>query len=364
MNIRQGRPYLYVFLFSFTFFFISSPPDIKGGVNYFNRPTSSRVRILISVAAHTSPDRPISFDYLTLLLHEYEVNYAAGGYIIHVHIDTNSAKLAEILATREPIQSTREIKMWTVDELGGDPEYLPHMHRKYWEEKEEDFDFFIFTEDDILFPREAFEMYVDSRQALQANGWIFGWVRVEKWGVDNETLVAIDIAESRAIKTVFETPDGLLWAEPLSPYTAHYVLDRSELRKMIEDTSHVWITGFPAIDTRANVAMGYNYKFSGNQESNPFGARGWQSRALVPISGDCKVKQPGGIVRHLPSKYAKSTTLITNNDCIYGGPERKNWGSGSNLNCKYGQIALSRVFLCHNVEPKQLPLWPEGASLN
>jgi hypothetical protein len=137
---------------------------------------------------------------------------------------------------------------------------------------------------------------------------------------------------------------------------------------MIEDTSHVWITGFPAIDTRENIAMGYNYKFSGNQESNPYGARGWQSRALVPISRDCKVKLSGGIVRHLPSKYAKSTTLITNNDCIEGGPDRwginSKWGSGKNIDCKYGRVSLSRVFLNDDVLVIPLPLWPEGAKQN
>jgi len=167
--------------------------------------------------------------------------------------------------------------------------------------------------------------------------------------------------------TIFETPDGHLWSEPWSPYTAHYVLDRDELRNMIEDSSNVWTTGFPAIDKRANIAMGYNYKFSGNQMSNPFGAKGWQSRALVPISRDCKVELPGGIVRHMPSKYAKSTKLITNNDCIEGGPQRwgpgSKWNSGNNLDCKWGQIPLNRVFLCSSddVHPINLPLWPEGA---
>lgn len=350
--------YLILFLFTALLWFHSSTRDLL-------RPSSfSNVKILVSVAAHTSPNRPISFDHLSQLLYEYEENYAARGYFVHVRVDTNSKKLAEILTSNKTGQSTREVKVWSLEELGNDPEKLPHMHRQYWEESETDFDFFIFTEDDILFTRDAFEMYVDSRQMLQANGWTFGWVLVEKWGVDNETLVAIGDLESRAMKTVFETPDGLLWAEPLSPYTAHYVLDRDELRAMIEDKSHVWISGFPAIDTRANIAMGYNYKFSGSQESNPYGVRGWQSRSLVPISRDCQVKQPGGIVRHLPSKYAKSTSLITNNDCIEGGPERNKWGSGSNLDCRYGQISLSRVFLCRNIEPIHLPIWPEGAKLN
>jgi len=340
-------------------------PDVHEGNIYspliFAKSNSARFKILVSVVAYWTTGRP--FENLFHLLEEYE-QYFSLGYEVHVCVDTNSEELAYILSTRKPTQSSREVRVWSLQELGGDPEYLPQKHRQYWEEKGDNFDFFIFTEDDILFTKEAFDVYVARRQMLQEKGWTFGWVIVETWGVDNLTLVAIDQLESRAIKAVFKTPDGQLWSEPLSPYTAQYVLDRDELRNMIEDTSNVWTTGFPAIDKRANIAMGYNYKFSGNQMSNPFGAKGWQSRALVPISGDCKVEQPGGIVRHMPSKYAKSTKLITNNDCIYGGPERKKWGPGSNLDCTYGQIPLSRVFLCHEVEPKILPVWPEGAKLN
>lgn len=359
-NFQQFIFTLTLLLFLFGSFF-----EVTNGFSnlILSKQSSYTYKILISVAAHSSPGRPLSLNYLFRLLHEYEEKYSSN-YIVHICVDTNSEKLAETLNAHKPTRSTREVRVWSLEELGGDPEYLPHMHRHYWEEREDDFDFFIFTEDDILFTLETFEVYVERRQVLQEKGWSFGWVVIETWGVDNTTLVAIDILESRPIKTIFETPDGYLWAEPLSPYTAHYVLDRDELRRMIDDPSNIWAKGFPAIDTRANIAMGYNYKFSGNMNSNPFGARGWQSRSLVPILRNCTAEQPGGIVTHLPSKYAKSTSLITNYDCIYGESERSNWGSGSNLECKFGRIALSRVFLCKTVQSLQLPIWPDGAKLN
>lgn len=343
---------------------------MKSGLVYI-KPKSSQIKILVSVASYWTPGRPL--EHLFRLLDEYDKSFSAG-YNVHVCIDTNSVELSDILSTRRPGQSTREVKVWSIEELGNNPEYLPRMHRPYWEELMNEFDFFVFTEDDILFSREAFDIYVDRRHLLQSKGWSFGWVRVEPWGVNNKTMVAIDILESRADMIVFETPGGHLWSEPWSPYSAHYVLDQDELRGMINDSSNVWSTGFPAIDNRENIALGYNYKFSGSQESNPFGARGWQSRALVPISSDCTVEHPGGIVRHLPSKYAKSTSLVTNNDCIEGGPRRwglgSKWGpdsffgSGINLDCRYGRIPLTRVFLCDKIKPIPLPLWPEGAKLS
>ena len=324
--------------------------------------SSPHFKILVSVAAHSSPGRPLSVEYLYRLLYEYEEKYTAGGYSVHVCIDTNSAELSDLLSSHKVVNSTREVRVWTLEELDGDPERLPHMHRRLWQERENEFDFFIFTEDDILYTLESFQVYVDRRLPLQEKGWNFGGVLVETWGRDNETLVAIGIIESRPIKTVFKTSNGHLWAEPWIPYTAHYVLDREELRTMIEDESGVWITGFPAIDTRANIATGYNYKFSGNPNSNPKGAQGWQSRSLVPITRDCKVES-AGLVYHMPSKYAKNTQLVKNSDCIDGGPERNIWGKGSNLVCSLGIIPLTRVFLCLDLNPIPLPIWPEGARL-
>jgi hypothetical protein len=336
----------------------------------FTNPSSFQFKVLVSVAAYWIPGRPL--EYLFRLLEEYDRSFSEK-YNVHVCIDTNTKELANILSTRTPSHSTREVRVWTLQELGGDPENLPRMHRKYWEEMKDNFDFFIFTEDDILFTREAFDVYVERRLALQEKGWAFGWVRVETWGIDNKTLIALDFVESRADMTVFETSDGYLWSEPWSPYTAHYVLDHNELLSMVADSSNIWLSGFPASDNRERIALGYNYKFSGSQSSNPLGARGWQSRALVPILRDCTVEQPGGLVSHLPSKYAKSTSLATNNDCIEGGPMRwslgSKWGpdsifgSGSNVNCKYGRISLLRAFLCDRFHPIPLPLWPEGAKL-
>jgi hypothetical protein len=261
--------------------------------------------------------------------------------------------------------------VWSLEALGGDPLYLPHVHRKYWEEHETEFDFFIFIEDDILFSLESFNMYVERRKALQDKGWVFGWVRVETWGVDNKTLVAIDNIESRANVTVFETPDGTLWAQPFMPYTAQYVLDREELRRVIEDPSGIWISGFPGFDKRSInnnfysgtevISVGFQFKYSGNQLGNPLGAKGWQSRSLVPILRDCTVENPRGTVHHMPSKYAKSTTLITNFDCVEWLAGK--FAPGNNDNCGLGRIPLSRLFLCGEIQPIPLPLWPERAAL-
>jgi len=297
----------------------------------------------------------------------FEKNFPSAGHEVHVCFDTNSEELAKILSTRSPTQSTREVRVWSLEALGGDPFYLPHVHRKYWEEHETEFDFFIFIEDDILFSLESFNVYVERRQALQERGWVFGWVRVETWVVDNKTLVSVDNVESIPNVTIFRSPDGNLWAQPWMPYTAQYILDRDEIRRAIEDPSGVWITGFPGFDKRTFnnnlytgtevMSVGFQYKYSGNDLSSPFGEKKWQSCSLVPISRDCNVENPGGLVYHMPQKYGKITKLAKDKDCIQDV-------SGSTIECKLGVVPLSRVFLCGEVKPIPLPVWPEGAKLN
>jgi len=341
------------------------PSDREASLRFNERtPNFTGFKILVSIIS-TWPGRPLEIIYRCLDV--FEKDFAIAGHEVHVCFDTNSEELDKILSTRPPTHSTREVRVWSLEALGGDPLYLPHVHRKHWEEHETEYDFFIFIEDDILFSLESFNVYVERRNSLQEKGWVFGWVRVETWGVDNNTLVAIDNLESRVNFTVFETPDGNLWAQPFMPYTAQYVLDREELRRVIEDLSGIWITGYPAFDKRSInynlytgtevISVGFQYKYSGNQLSSPYGGRGWQACSLVPISRDCRVEQPGGIVLHMPSKYAKNTILAKDNDCIQDK-------SGSTIECKLGIMPLSRVFLCGEVKPIPLPLWPEGAKIN
>jgi len=59
----------------------------------------------------------------------------------------------------------------------------------------------------------------------------------------------------------------------------------------------------------------------------------------------------------MPSEYAKSTILAKDDDCIQGI-------GGSTIECNLGVIPLSRVFICGDVKPLPLSMWPEGAKFN
>jgi hypothetical protein len=168
----------------------SFPSDNEASMRFYEQQAhASGFKILVSIIS-TWPGRPL--EMIHRCLGAFEKDFAHAGHEVHVCFDTNSEELAKILSARSPTKSTREVRVWSLDALGGDPLYLPHVHRKYWEEHETEFDFFIFIEDDILFSVESLNVFVERRKSLQDKGWVFGWVRVETWGVDNKTLVSIN----------------------------------------------------------------------------------------------------------------------------------------------------------------------------
>jgi hypothetical protein len=256
-------------------------------------------RILVCIAAHWNPGRPTA--YLDAVLDNFS-KYAAD-FNVRIHVDTNSVELRDRLLARE---SPPEVRVWSVLELG-DPLHLPYVHREIVANAADDIDFVIFSEDDILVPFAAFNRYVAHRQELQALGWSYGFVRAELWSVDNKTAISVDNIDPVVDTTVYEAVSGQRYAEPWSPYAAFYVLDASELKNMMDDPSGVWYTGFPPFLPRERMSIGYSYKMTGGR-SEPYGAKGWRSRVLVPLSPQGHV-HPDAVVWHLPQKYAKSAVL-------------------------------------------------------
>ena len=259
-------------------------------------------RLLVCIAAHWAPG--LTTVHLERVLLEYGVAFASA-FDVRIRIDTDSPALRAAIA-HSPAAPFFEIIIWSLAELGN-PMHLPFMHRHHVQSVASEYDFFIFSEDDVLVPLASFLLYVHRRKELQALGWEFGWVRAEVWTADSVTAISVDNIEPVLDASVWETPSGHLYAEPWSPYAAFYALDTEELGKMITDPSRVWWEGFPPFQIREKVSVGYGYKYTGGAAA-PFGARGWRSCALVPLT-PAGLVEPDAVIWHLPHKYATRPTL-------------------------------------------------------
>ena len=293
------------------FYFLPSPDS-----SLFQRPFSVAAikvtsilsrglpRLLICIAAHRVTGKT-SAGFLNTVLDNFSINYRPS-FDVRIHVDTNSAELRDELRTRP---SPPEVRVWSIAELGGNPYNLPYVHREIMKNAMSagEVDFVLFAEDDMLVPIAAFNLYVARRLELQTMGWSYGFVRAEKWAVDNTTAISVDNIDPIIDAVVHETVTGGRYAEPWTPYAAFYVLDAAELAAMILDPSDVWFGGFPPFLHRERISVGYAFKKTGGKGA-PYGATGWRSRALIPLTIEGRV-HPDVIVWHLPSKYAKSATL-------------------------------------------------------
>ena len=263
-------------------------------------------RLLVCIASHYTPGKSTTA-HLARILRELRERYAKH-FAVSVAVDTNSAELAAALpglAGGAPLRLTTRV--WGAAELG-DPLHLPYVHRHLVQQVLEEHDYFLFTEDDVLLPLESFQLYARRQRELWALGWMFGWVRAEVWGGDNATAISIDNVDPVADPPVYRAPSGALYAEPWSPYTAFYVLDAEQARAMVADPSGVWANGFPPFLPREKMSVGYFYARTGRAGDEPWGAKGWRARALVPLDAAGRVEKDA-IAWHLPRKYAQGTQL-------------------------------------------------------
>lgn len=269
--------------------------------------SSGRPRILVCIASHHDAQR--STAHLERLLESLATDFAPL-FRVTVWVDTNSEALGPLLAALpfSPRLALRT-RVWSLAELGN-PLHLPFVHRHAMGGALGDFDFFWFTEDDVLLPLAAFQLYVARREELWERGWLFGWVRAERWGGDNVTAISVDNIVPLMDPVLYATPAGHVYAEPWSPYTAFYILDARQLAAMMGDTqSKVWFDGFPPFLPRERMSVGWNFAFT-RGKGEPYGAKGWRARVMVPVTMPQGKLDPRAVAWHLPQKYARANKLF------------------------------------------------------
>ena len=311
MQIRRPPPFftlsrtlrLLLALLALLAYHLVPPPPAPRFRSPAPPPAPPRPRLLVCIASHFTPGKSTTA-HLARILRELRERYARH-YEVRVAVDTNSEELAALLpALAAPVPLTSRV--WGAAELGN-PLHLPHVHRHHVQQVLGEFDYVLFTEDDVLLPLESFQLYARRQRELWAQGWMFGWVRAELWGGDNTTAISIDNVDPVLDAPLYRAPSGQLYAEPWSPYTAFYVLDAEQAAAMVADASGVWANGFPPFLPRERVSVGYAYVRTGGATA-PWGATGWRARALVPLDGAGRV-EADAVAWHLPRKYAQSTAL-------------------------------------------------------
>ena len=171
------------------------------------------------------------------------------------------------------------------------PFYLSWKFRKEMEKQKNSYDFFVYTEDDILFTKKNFEYWQKYKDQCLTNKFNLGFVRVE----DNKSkgLYLVDIFYS-LYKYIFIN-DNKYFINDVNPYCAFWIYDQIEFKKFINTKiwKFNWKKNYQAFgDIRAMAAMGMH---GINMPK--------YRKTIIPVNKFNKI-DPGSVIFHLETKYS------------------------------------------------------------
>ena len=238
-------------------------------------------RILIHVAFHFVEKR---LQYLESVIKEFGT-YAFSN--MTVVIDTNTA---ETIPYIEKISSGFGYKPEVhVHEELEHPFDLTWVHRSNMESRLQDYDYFMYLEDDILIPYACLERWREDSQKIHNRGYIRSFLRVDR--TEDGTLVSTDHKRRIRHYSIIRI-DDVDYVQPWNPYHACWIYDSLQMEEFLGHP--FWQQGdCPWKLKREKAAYGMIWSDSHQH----------RHRALIPISA---TRQPlkESLIYHVPNTYA------------------------------------------------------------
>jgi hypothetical protein len=244
------------------------------------------MRLLVHVAFHFVPDR-------TKYLREAVAQLAALPFgQVDVVVDTNAD---DALPQISALPGVKKVNVWKGLE---DPFKLTWMHRKEIEDRLEEYDVFMYVEDDILIPEPTISRWSAEVGKLGRYRFVPGFVRVEENRAGALVLSDFRFPLDRADVVTIE---GVRYLATPFPYQACWIYEKAEMRRFVSAPSYgggaVHTPPLEerdgALDVRESVAVGAVF-----DDVPP----GFVSRTLVPLTEDLRIA-PDALIFHMPSNY-------------------------------------------------------------
>ena len=107
------------------------------------------------------------------------------------------------------------------------PWHLTWMHRKHFKEQIDNYDWFMYVEDDMDVPFDAFEEYVDNFAYLWKLKYVPSFVRLEEF---NGKYYVTDVTSSQANQPIINI-SGKEYISLTQPYHAFWIMPQKELKE-------------------------------------------------------------------------------------------------------------------------------------
>ncbi len=172
-----------------------------------------------------------------------------------------------------------------------DPYYLSWKCRDLLKEQKDEYDVFMYIEDDILVTNNAIEYWLKYNEILIALNYNLGFVRIE---TDNKNTEFITDLPGTQLQKVIELNNENFIINDINPYCAFWIYNKKEFNNFINSEYY-------------NIA---NIDGYGIREMSAIGLHGvrtnWYKNTLIPLknenlTNDCKIY-------HMPNNYINSNT--------------------------------------------------------
>jgi len=213
-------------------------------------------------------------------------------YTTDIFIHTNNTDLQESIFNK---YTNGNIKIIYHDLSNIHPFYLTWKCRDLLKQQKNDYDIFMYIEDDMLVPNKAIKYWLKYNEKLIEINYNLGFVRIE---VEDNIEYITDLPGER-MDTIINLDDETYCVNNKYPYCAFWIYNKNEFNKFVND-NYYDINNIPNYGTREQSAIGLHGV-----------GTNWYKNTLIPVINnklieDCKIY-------HMPNNYVinKATDFAT-----------------------------------------------------
>uniref|UniRef100_A0A6C0CWL5 Glycosyltransferase n=1 Tax=viral metagenome TaxID=1070528 RepID=A0A6C0CWL5_9ZZZZ len=219
------------------------------------------------------------FNYINRIIKEI-CNYP---YETDLYIHTN-----EMFSRKFLIENTNgKIEIIVHDFSNGNPYYLAWSCRCLLHQQKDDYDIFMYIEDDMLIPRESLQYWFDHKDSVLKDNYNLGFVRIETDVYGNEYLGDLDGKLNHQNTVIIGGKSYVV--NNVNTYCASWIYDKSEFRLFLASRYYHGNTNIPKIyGIRTGSAIGMH----------GFGMDVYKN-TIIPYDIESKQLDPGCKIYHL-----------------------------------------------------------------
>jgi len=180
-----------------------------------------------------------------------------------------------------------------------DPYKLTWLCRELLYQQKDDYDIFMYIEDDMLIPNNAINYWIKYNERLIEKGYNLGFIRIET--NNNEEYITDLYGEQ--FDTIICVDDITYCVNNKNPYCAFWIYNKKEFNKFV--SSKYWdISNITGYETREQSAIGLHGT-----------GTNWYKSTLIPIHNNKLIESCK--IYHMPNNYvtnnSKFATILFNN---------------------------------------------------